>query len=310
MDIVGEADGTSYTTFEGKYVSGANLAIGEYMAPIDGVQRDLTAHQCFKKCADGCTGPYCYCDGYFPGVDAESSNALCADADLCKYLCNNVVTGDEAPGSLCKSIDMHASLNRCFLNMEAEIHQDSLATDADYSVMVKKTDVNDENGHLRQRRLQTSILAVDDLGFSWDKMLRFQGITFKSGGTFKLCFCDSSLLGSSSACRSESDYSVEVGTIHASGVSCLIAKPELQRVSCVEQWGKAEWGSTSLRCYKQGTPPNPTPPPYAAITDVTASSGMGGMGGRDPIDDARCAMMSEEEASADARCQANAEQRL
>merc|ERR1712216_475085 len=56
-----------------------------------------------------------------------------------------------------------------------------------------------------------------------DKLLRFKGITFASGGTFKLCFCDSSLLGGSSACKSEADYSVEVGTIHASGVSCLIA---------------------------------------------------------------------------------------
>ena len=45
---------------------------------------------------------------------------------------------------------------------------------------------------------------------------------------YKLCFCDASLVGGK--CESEADYSVEVGTIHASGVSCLIQRPELQRV--------------------------------------------------------------------------------
>merc|ERR1712118_131127 len=136
-------------------------------------------------------------------------------------------------------------------------HVDALASDPDYNVLLKRYDVNQE--HLR--KLQTSILEVEDRGFSWDKLLRFKGITFSSGGTFKLCFCDSTLLGGSTACRSEADYSVEVGTIHASGVSCLIAKPELQRVSCVPQFGPAP---ASLRCYKQyASPPNDAAPDRA-----------------------------------------------
>jgi len=314
------AESMRYTTegYEGKYVPMANLVLGEFekSVPIDGALRDLAEFQCFEKCADGCTGEHCYCDGYLPGVDVPSSNALCASEDLCMYLCDSV-------GEACQSIDMHATLPRCFLNagtvttttydnrgnpIVSEVpvltHVDALASDPDYNVMLKRYDVNQE--HLR--KLQTSILEVEDRGFSWDKLLRFKGITFSSGGTFKLCFCDSTLLGGSTACRSEADYSVEVGTIHASGVSCLIAKPELQRVSCVPQFGPAP---QSLRCYKQyASPPNPTPPPIGSITDpsstyVTATSKKGGAG---VSGSTKCAMMSEEEAAKDATCQANAEQ--
>jgi hypothetical protein len=303
-----EAPGQLYTEFDGKFVAGHNLNINSGLeAVIDGQMRGLWEHQCHWKCSQGCTGDHCYCDGYFAGVDGDASNALCAPEDLCTYLCDNVqMAGEEGTkGAACKSIDVHTSLNRCFLNDGmADTHVDTLARDADYKVLVKRSDVNQEN----VRRLDshgeatpTSILEVQDLGYSWNQMLRFKGVTFKSGGTFKLCFCDSSLLGGSSACRSEADYSVEVGTIHASGVSCLIAKPELQRVSCVDQY----WGS-SLRCYRQYTePPRPTPPAYGAITDPSAADEGAGGAGADQT--TRCAMMSEEEADADPQCQANAE---
>merc|ERR1712118_69977 len=76
---------------------------------------------------------------------------------------------------------------------------------------------------------------------------------FKSGGTFKLCFCDSSLLADG-VCMTEKDYKIEVGTIHASGVSCLIADPKLQRVSCPPQ---AHGG---LRCYEHMDAPTPEAP--------------------------------------------------
>jgi hypothetical protein len=309
------ADSMRYTTdgYEGKYVPMANLVVSDFAdtVPIDGALRDLAEFQCFEKCADGCTGEHCYCDGYLPGVDAKSSNALCASKDLCMYLCDSV-------GEACQSIDMHATLPRCFLNagtttdfdnrgnpIEVPVltHVDALASDPDYNVLLKRYDVNQE--HLR--KLQTSILEVEDMGYSWDKLLRFKGITFSSGGTFKLCFCDSSLLGgSNSACRSEADYSVEVGTIHASGVSCLIAKPELQRVSCVPQFGPAP---ASLRCYKQyASPPNPTPPPIGPITDATYKTMTKAGGAAGVSASTKCAMMSEEEAKADPVCQANSEQ--
>lgn len=165
---------------------------------------------------------------------------------------------------------------------------DNLARDADYKVLIKREDPNQEAGNMRKLMEEESILRVRDFGYSWESMLRFKGITFKSGGTFKLCFCDSSLLPSGSACRTEADYSVEVGTIHASGVSCLIANPDLQRVSCVGQY----YGG--LRCYRQyGEAPAPLPPPIGMRTSLDGGGMGGGGGAADPS--TQCAMMTEEE---------------
>lgn len=164
-----------------------------------------------------------------------------------------------------------------------------LAPDFNYQLLVPNKDSNDEQaGAPPSRRL----LPAADLGFSWDKLLRFRNITFKSGGTFKLCFCDSTILGSRSVCTSEKDYKIEVGTIHASGVSCLIANPKLQRVSCEDQ----KWGG--LRCYSFMDAPKPPPPligltEYSSADTVTVSSLS-----------AKCLYMPEEEARSDPMCQA------
>merc|ERR1712098_1046510 len=45
------------------------------------------------------------------------------------------------------------------------------------------------------------------------------------------------------SCASDADYRIEVGTVHASGVSCLLSRPKLQRTSCFPQ----ELGG--LRCH-------------------------------------------------------------
>ena len=42
--------------------------------------------------------------------------------------------------------------------------------------------------------------------------------------------------------------------MHASGLSCLIGKPELQRAACVPQY------HGGLRCYQAGTAPTPAFP--------------------------------------------------
>ncbi len=49
-----------------------------------------------------------------------------------------------------------------------------------------------------------------DLGFSHGQLLRFFPVTFSSGGTFKLCFCDSELLADGKTCMQKQDFSVEV----------------------------------------------------------------------------------------------------
>merc|ERR1719313_1822596 len=64
-----------------------------------------------------------------------------------------------------------------------------------------------------------------DMGLSWDEILRFKGLAFASGGKFKACFCDTETLPVGSACSTAADYKVEIGTVHVSGVSCLIEEP-------------------------------------------------------------------------------------
>jgi len=84
-------------------------------------------------------------------------------------------------------------------------------------------------------------------GLSSRGVLHFPSIEFKSGGTFKLCFCDHTRLDQ--PCAKPEDFAIEVGTVHASGVSCLVAQPRLQRVDCAAQ--RADSG---LRCYGSGQP--------------------------------------------------------
>jgi hypothetical protein len=254
----------------GMYVKGDNLDVtfNRYFAAIDGELRYLSEHSCYAKCSEGCTrgDELCACDGYMHGFDTESSNAICGDQTLCQHLC-------DAMEGECSSIDMHLTLPRCYLNVAgATIDAREMSPDTNYKVLIKLKDtVNLEQATSYTIPLDSasgkSILPSNDFGYSWDKMLRFRDITFSSGGTFKLCFCDSSIVGG--ACKSERDYSVEIGTIHSSGVSCLIAKEELQRVSCIP----THWGQ-SLRCYQPPMEaPNPMPPPIAELTVLAGMSG-------------------------------------
>ena len=42
----------------------------------------LQKHTCYNKCATGCTGDDCFCDGYLAGHDGPESNAFCGDIDV------------------------------------------------------------------------------------------------------------------------------------------------------------------------------------------------------------------------------------
>merc|ERR1719326_2456266 len=186
---------------------------------------------------------------FVPGANLvlAASTAICGSQAFCEFLCDSLEE--------CGSIDMSAKSDRCFLNhISTPAHVDSFATDDSYMVLIPREDVNAEFPHASPFKSELPGKHIDqqDHGFSFDRLLRFGNITFKSGGTYKLCFCDASLVGGK--CESEADYSVEVGTIHASGVSCLIQRPELQRVSCTEQY----YGG--LRCYKDMQAPMPVHP--------------------------------------------------
>jgi len=199
----------------------------------------------------------------------------------------------------CVSIDMHKTLPRCFLNSMStcDAHSDDLMQDKNYVLLIKKAETNDEQAGTTAERGGGGrrLLPANDYGFSWDKMLRFKPIQFKSGGTFKLCFCDSEALGGGEVCSTEKDYKIEVGTLHASGVSCLIANPKLQRVSCTDQ---AHGG---LRCYEHMEAPRPEAP-VIGITDLPVDALIS------PLSiTTRCSFMPEEEARADPMCQAVSE---
>jgi hypothetical protein len=86
-----------------------------------------------------------------------------------------------------------------------------------------------------------------------------------SAGCHKLCFCDVTL-APSGVCEKPGDYSVELGEIHASGVSCLLENSMHSRKSCLPM------KHGGLRCYDElsaavtvtENPPAPTPEPTAA----------------------------------------------
>merc|ERR1719271_1829312 len=105
------------------------------------------------------------------------------------------------------------------------------------------------------RKLQ--YMEPADQGLSWDQILRFKGLAFASGGKFKACFCDIETLPAGSACSTAADYKVEIGTVHVSGVSCLIEEPKFQRGVCVPQY------HGGMRCYKTVAPVLTVPPPPA-----------------------------------------------
>jgi hypothetical protein len=310
IEYVSGAAPRPYQKRAGSYCPGANVNLDEIVMsktgemkprvfPWGGLERPLKEHQCFTKCSlnapcdDSGGEEYCFCDGHYSGYDGIESNALCADLGLCQYLCDNT------PG--CVSFDKHKSRNRCFLNLasECDSHEDNLAVDTHYDLYIKKEDGNDEQAgkppgarQLDQKAKSRELMPAVDLGFSWENMLRFKEIQFKSGGTFKLCFCDSSILpGVGRACASERDYTVEVGMIHASGVSCLISNPMLQRVSCTPQM------HGGLRCYSFMDAPS-FEPPMIGITvlpdgEVLTPSSIS----------ANCLFMPEEEARANPACQ-------
>merc|ERR1719146_403782 len=139
-----------------------------------------------------------------------------------------------------------------------------LHPDPDYSVWYKVMDMNTRRTMARGRSLSAAqvreLIAGEDPGISWDKLLRFDAVQFTAGGEFKLCFCDPSLLATG-ICGRSSDYKIEVGKVYATGLECLLTNPKMQRGTCVQQM------YVGLRCYDGAVPPTPVPPEYVAIPD-------------------------------------------
>merc|ERR1719265_242861 len=225
FEIEKSAPDLRYTTIPARYCAGSNMALKSMSIPMHGLPVPASMHQCYEKCSKKCTHAEeeCFCDGYLSGFDSPTSNAVCSDRDLCEYMCDN------SPD--CIAVDMHAYLPRCFLNSVCDIKEVS----SEYGVRMKPSK-------------PTRRLAAEDVGSSHGQLLRFEPITFTTGGTFKLCFCDSTLLGAGETCSKPADFAVQVGRVHASGVSCLLAEPKLRTVECEPQF----YGG--MRCYGSGAP--------------------------------------------------------
>jgi hypothetical protein len=83
------------------------------------------------------------------------------------------------------------------------------------------------------RRLQAVATETD--------VLRFAPVQLDAG-KYKVCFCDAEI---SSDCSAASDFSVEVGTVHVSGVACLLDEPRLRHATCYSQhFGGLSCGSS------------------------------------------------------------------
>jgi hypothetical protein len=239
----------TYNKLAGKYCAG-NLA-----ATPD---TNMAGHRCFKKCFEDapCEGDSCFCDGYIPGYDTEDSDSICLERQQCEWLC------ELTPG--CHSVDMHKTLNRCFLNTDS-CDVDTAIPTADYDLLVKApTDDNTRRLLARGRSLTTAqvreLLAAKDPGISWEKVLRYRDVKITSAGKYKLCFCDSDLLDGA-LCRTPADYSIEIGTVHATGLQCLLSNPKMTRGTCVSQY----FGG--LRCYDEAVPDITVPTQYLGIPD-------------------------------------------
>merc|ERR1719252_532712 len=169
-------------------------------------------------------------------------------------------------------------MNRCFLNSMTKGPNDEKScaeyvfelgslTTYNYNFIYKQNALRrleaepEQPAQAPARNLQ--YMEPVDQGLSWDQILRFKGLAFAYGGKFKACFCDTETLPYGSACSTAADYKVEIGTVHVSGVSCLIEEPKFQRGVCVPQF------HGGMRCYKEKAPALTVPPPPTPGEDPT-----------------------------------------
>jgi len=292
---------TSYVVSDGEYCLGSN---------IDPEQVDiLRDHKCYTKCVlrGPCVGDDCHCSGetggLYVGFDGPSSDALCLTEEQCRLRCSAL--------SDCVSIDMDKTKNRCFLNSgplcATSAHEDLVGRDTKYKHIIKQIDgidqgeVNFGRGPVYAadggRRLAN---VLTDLGYSFDNVLRFSPIMMASGGRWKVCFCDSTLIGE--PCSREEHFPLEVGYVHVSGVECLLQDSSFQRGFCRNQF------HGGLRCYDTVADepelvlPGPQGEPLAPFPSTAEGLAMGDVDSEFASLELHCVAGSEETARSDPRC--------
>jgi hypothetical protein len=232
--------------------------------PVAELPAQFQVHACHKKCSleRALTAE---CLGYLSGADPDDTDILCADEEMCQYICTAVDS--------CVSIDMHKDLPRCYLNAAKQCADDYVSP---VYIEGPIEFVNHTKFDL-QKKVTRVVEGVDprDTGYSYSNLLRFAPITFPTGGEYTLCFCDAT--ASASSCSTIGDYNVRVGTVHVSGVGCLLSDKNLARATCVPQF---QGGAASLRCMDgpeippapdippaDGPPPKCVPPPRPILAE-------------------------------------------
>jgi hypothetical protein len=200
----------TYTTVKSHYCKDNNIA----GAALGDAQKDL----CAVKCAVDPTAPGC------EGADMASMSALCLPEPACRELCS--VMGS------CYGIDMLVEADRCYLNVEGPSGS-GCATQFEDAVLGPSTAYT----FLAKAGSTVSRALKEGGGLSTADVLRFSPVNFESGGSYKVCFCDSSLLPEGQQyCHAESDYDVEIGKLIVSGVSCLLQEKDFRRRECYPQF--------------------------------------------------------------------------
>mmetsp|Transcript_44527 Transcript_44527/g.96879 ORF Transcript_44527/g.96879 Transcript_44527/m.96879 type:complete len:747 (-) Transcript_44527:109-2349(-) len=242
---------SSFIKVPDRFCFGTNIAAVSHV--YSAVREAACANRCAERDGDA------LCDGFFDegvGRDTDMSTALCATSETCLQLCQDL-------GDSCYGVEMHRSLNRCYLNAPGvegakgcleQYHLGHLGVDSTWDLHVK------ENGQFSAPAAVTATA-----GSSSPELLVFAPVRFSRGGRFKVCFCDrdnldtpGSAAGIAPQCDDISDYKIQVGLLHVTGVSCLLQEDTFRRSSCTTQhFGGLSCGAAI---------PAPVVPPAALAT--------------------------------------------
>jgi len=236
-----------------KYCEGMQLTRAQF-------DSDFAHLSCHNLCnpVDGTDQSSEVCkSGYFSGYDNADSLALCGSAEDLKQVC--------AVSQYCHSLDMHKLLHRAYVNTEVCDDPNHHVADVSYDI-VYNTAASVPATEPSSRRLATTAWNAVN---SWNELLNFGGVTFSSGGTFKVCACDSTVATSTSSefCRTKDQFLIDAGKVHVSGVSCLIEHSRFQRGVCVEQ------ASGGHRCYETAAPTLTVPTATADTVNYLPNEG-------------------------------------
>merc|ERR1712078_614518 len=127
------------------------------------------------------------------------------DQELCEKLCESLED--------CAAYEMHHEIPRCFLNDNSCFQEDPQESRY-YDLYLKRRPIDVEHGEFITP--PRPLLSPVDPMSSHERLLRFP-VTVPTGGSFKVCFCESE-----GACSEPEDFEVELGALHSSGISCLL----------------------------------------------------------------------------------------